>query len=109
MVCKNTPYHESRVGEGKPQMKFVGRRLMLLASCLLFSTPFLRGQKSRAETNSAVRPVVVEMADFTSKSGDADAAFEQALVAVGKMVTDAKKRGESPRPVLNLEKNAIYK
>jgi hypothetical protein len=90
-------------------MKFVGRRLMLLASCLHFSALFLRGQKSRAEANSAVRPVVVETADFTSKSEDADAAFEHTLAAVGKMVTDAKKRGELPRPALNLEKNATYK
>jgi hypothetical protein len=56
-----------------------------------------------------VRPVVFELADFTSKSGDADAAFEHALAAVGQMATDAKNRGKLPRAVLNLEKNATYK
>jgi hypothetical protein len=109
MVCTGTPYRESLLGEGNLQMKFVGRRrLMLLASSFLLSTPFLRGQKSRAEINPAVKPVVLEMADFTSKSGDADAAFEQALAAVGKMMAEAKKRGEPPRAVLHLEKNATY-
>jgi hypothetical protein len=88
-------------------MTFVIRRRAFLLAAL--SVLLLRSRKGRAETGPAAKTTTLEMADFTGKSRDTDAAFEQALATVGKLVTDAKKRGEPTQAILNLEKNAVYK
>jgi hypothetical protein len=91
-------------------MKFMSRRrAVLLASLGVASTPFLRGRKSCAETDPAAKVAALEMAEFTGKIKESDVAFEQALVTIDKLVSDAKKRGEPTRAILNLEKNAIYR
>jgi hypothetical protein len=76
---------------------------------MVLGIPWQHGRGGRAATTPAVKAAVIEMADFTGKSTDPDAAFQQALTAVGRMVAKARKRGELTSVVLKLEKNAIYK
>jgi hypothetical protein len=85
------------------------RRLLGFAASLALPIQLQRGRKSRAEAAPAVKIVSFDMAEFTGKSTDADAAFAQALATVGTALADAKKRGEATRAVLNLGKNAVYR
>lgn len=91
-------------------MTFMSRRRLLgFAASLALPIQLLRGRKSRAEAAPAAKTISFNMAEFTGKSKDADAAFAQALTTVGTALADAKKHGEATRAVLNLGKNAVYR
>jgi hypothetical protein len=91
-------------------MTFMSRRRLLgFAASLALPIQLLRGRKSRAEAAPAAKTISFNMAEFTGKSKDADAAFAQALTTVGTALADAKKHGEAARAVLNLGKNAVYR
>jgi hypothetical protein len=55
------------------------RRLLGFAASLALPIQLQRGRKSRAEAAPAVKIVSFDMAEFTGKSTDADAAFAQAV------------------------------